>query len=86
MYRVWSILFFSVPVLGTISLVWAMLGLPPMKDHWLPKNVNAMGASIDHLFYQDWAAEISKQERPPCIVQGGDLREDIHADRRGPSP
>lgn len=51
MHRFWSILFFLVPILGTLSLVWAMLGLPPMQGHWLPENVNSMGEPIDHLFY-----------------------------------
>lgn len=50
MNRIWSLVFFAVPVLGTLVLVWAILGLPPFQDHWLPDNINRYGHAIDHLF------------------------------------
>lgn len=51
MNRFWSLLFFSVPILGTVCLLWAILELPPMQNHWLPPNINVYGDAIDHLFY-----------------------------------
>jgi cytochrome c oxidase subunit 2 len=39
-----------VPVLGTLSIVWAILELPPLQGHWLPVDVSADGPAIDHIF------------------------------------
>lgn len=51
MHRFWSLIFFSIPVLGTLYFVLSMLGVPPFSGHWLPTNINEYGDSIDHLFY-----------------------------------
>ena len=47
MGRLWSILFLLVPILGVGSIVWAIAGIYPMQDHWLPVNINPQGAVID---------------------------------------
>ena len=50
MGRFWSLLFLLVPVLGVACFVFAMAGIGPFKDHWLPSNINQDGAVIDSLF------------------------------------
>lgn len=44
-------MFLLVPILGVGCFAWAMLDLPGMKGHWLPKDVSANGGVIDSLFY-----------------------------------
>lgn len=50
MGRFWSLLFLSVPILGTLAFVVAIAGVGPFRDHWLPENVNDYGGVIDQLF------------------------------------
>ncbi len=46
MARFWSLLFALVPILTV-----AMFIAGPMHDVWLPRDVSARGAAVDHLFY-----------------------------------
>ncbi|MDB4533443.1 cytochrome c oxidase subunit II [Vicingaceae bacterium] len=46
----WSLLFLSVPVLGTGLYVWAAYGWAPLESGWLPEDISQAGATIDHLF------------------------------------
>lgn len=50
MGRFWSLLFLLVPILGVATFVFAIAGIGPFKDHWLPSNINQDGAVIDGLF------------------------------------
>lgn len=50
MSRIWGLVLFLVPILGTLLIVWAILGAWPLAGHWLPENVNEYGGVIDHLF------------------------------------
>lgn len=50
MGRFWSLLFLSVPILGTLAFVFAIAGVGPFLDHWLPENVNDYGGVVDQLF------------------------------------
>lgn len=50
MGRFWSLLFLSVPIVGTGIFVWSAFGWYPLAGHWLPENVNAYGGVIDNLF------------------------------------
>ncbi|MFM7071805.1 MAG: cytochrome c oxidase subunit II [Planctomycetota bacterium] len=50
MGRFWSLLFLSVPILGTLAFVFAIAGVGPFRDHWLPENVNDYGGVVDQLF------------------------------------
>jgi len=45
MNKIWSLLFFAVPVFGVGAFVIA-----PMINHWLPRDVSEHGYAIDHLF------------------------------------
>lgn len=51
MGKFWSFLFLLVPILGVAWFAWAMLDLPPLEGHWLPRNINAHTPIIDNLFY-----------------------------------
>jgi cytochrome c oxidase subunit 2 len=48
--RFWSILFLLVPILGVLVFVWAIADWWPVKQHWLPENINDYGGVIDNLF------------------------------------
>jgi cytochrome c oxidase subunit II len=48
--RFWGFLFLLVPVLGTVHIIWAMLGWWPLANHWLPADYSVHGRSIDDLF------------------------------------
>lgn len=50
MNRVWSILFFLIPVGGIAAFLLAANGLPPFVGAWLPANFSQNGESIDGLF------------------------------------
>ena len=51
MGRLWSLLFLSVPILGTAVIVMAAVSnTAPFVDHWLPEDASANGHVIDHLF------------------------------------
>ena len=50
MNRVWSVLFFLVPVLGIASVLMAMYGIAPLESAWLPKSLSQAGDTIDQLF------------------------------------
>ena len=51
MSRFWSILFFLVPILGTLAFVLAAFGIGPLAGAWLPENYSENGQAIDHLWY-----------------------------------
>lgn len=51
MRKFWSILFYLVPILGTILFLWSMLGIWPLEGHWLPEDMSRHGAGIDYLFH-----------------------------------
>ena len=50
MGRWWSLVFLSVPILGTLAFVIPAANMWPMQDHWLPENINVSGHIIDSLF------------------------------------
>lgn len=50
MNRIWSILFFLVPILGVATFIMAASGIGPLKGAWLPENYAQSGETIDHLF------------------------------------
>ncbi|MFN5708441.1 MAG: cytochrome c oxidase subunit II [Planctomycetota bacterium] len=50
MYRFWGLLFFAVPIVGTIVYALAMLGVAPFAGLRLPANYNQAGVEIDHLY------------------------------------
>ena len=50
MGRFWSLVFLSIPILGTLIIVWAAMGWYPLEGHWFPERV-VENANIDHLFY-----------------------------------
>jgi cytochrome c oxidase subunit 2 len=43
-------MFLMVPVLGVGVFAWAIADLYPMRNHWLPDNINPDGGMIDELF------------------------------------
>ncbi|MCR9115609.1 MAG: cytochrome c oxidase subunit II [bacterium] len=46
----WSLLFLMVPILGVGVFLFAIMGVGPLYDHWLPININRHGHVIDDLF------------------------------------
>ena len=50
MGRVWSILFFLVPILAIVTFLMAMYGVTPLETAWLPKSFTDAGDTIDQLF------------------------------------
>lgn len=50
MHRFWGLLFFAVPLLGTLIYALAMLGIAPLSGLGLPPNHNEAGVEIDHLY------------------------------------
>lgn len=50
MHRFWGLLFLAVPVVGTVIYFLAMAGMEPLRGLGLPKNYNAAGVEIDHLY------------------------------------
>lgn len=50
MGRFWSLVFLSIPILGTLIIVWAAMDWYPLEGHWFPERVVEDG-NIDHLFY-----------------------------------
>ena len=50
MNRLWSLLFFSVPVLGLAIVLGAAFGIGPFQNKWLPESIGPRANSIDHLF------------------------------------
>ena len=59
MNKFWSLLFFTVPVLGTLVFVVAWMGREastdayfnlPFTEHWLPEDISETGYRIDGLF------------------------------------
>jgi hypothetical protein len=50
MGRVWSILFFLVPILAIVTFLMAMYGVTPLETAWLPKSFSDAGDTIDQLF------------------------------------
>ncbi len=50
MGRFWSLLFLLVPILGVAVFAMAVLGIPPLDNHWFPEDISAEGHIIDGLF------------------------------------
>ena len=50
MNRLWSILFFLVPVGGIAACLAAANGWPPLAGAWLPENLSESGDAIDGLY------------------------------------
>lgn len=50
MNRLWSLLFFAVPILGVVAYGLAATGKGPLADAWLPPSYSRAGDTIDHLF------------------------------------
>lgn len=51
MSRLWSALFFIVPLACVGVYAWAALGFVPLATAWLPENLSQQGRTIDWLFY-----------------------------------
>lgn len=49
--RLLSALLLAIPILGTLFIVWAIMGWWPLQGHWLPENINKYGGIIDQIFY-----------------------------------
>ena len=49
--RFWGILFFTIPILGILSFVFAAYEVDPLKGAWLPENYSENGVAIDGLWY-----------------------------------
>ena len=49
--RFWSLLFFSVPVLATVTFVMAVYGMWPLAAGQMPPSFSTAGETIDGLFY-----------------------------------
>ena len=49
--RFWSILFYSVPILATVTFLMASWGVWPFAACELPESLSSAGQTIDHLFY-----------------------------------
>ncbi len=50
MNRIWSILFFLVPILSIVCYGLAAYNVWPFQGAWMPEIYSESGASIDHLF------------------------------------
>lgn len=50
MNRFWSLLFLSVPILGTLVVCGAALQPAGFADAWLPESIGPRTESVDHLF------------------------------------
>ena len=50
MNRLWSLLFFSVTIIGLTAFVMAANGMGPLAGAWLPENYSESGQAIDRLW------------------------------------